>query len=751
SDDSDSEGAGLAYAITGGADAALFAIDPATGTLSFLAAPDYESPADADGDNAYQVQVTVSDSGGLTDVQDITVTVVERTPMVFETRVASGTDDAEERGSSGRMYLDSTDLELATDGTSEQTVGIRFTGINIPQGATITNAYIQFQSDEVDTGLVSLTIRGEDSDSAAVFGAADNDISTRATTDASEAWAPVAWTTVGAAGLDQQTPDLAAIVQEIVDRAGWAALNDLVFVISGSGTRTAEAYEGDADGAPLLHIEWMPAGPITDPVVFNTPADGDPDANQISETASTGALVGITASAADPDPDDSVTFSVDDPRFTIDPVTGVISRSGSGELDALSEPSITLQVTANSSDFSTAVETFDLTVLDAPEPVAFDSPPDANPAADRILADAAAGTSVGITASASDPDLGDTVTYSIDDSRFSIDPVSGVITRSNTGSLDALSEPTITVSVTASSSDGSSATEAFSLSVVSQLLPTGLAWVNSVDASQWSPPAPDTSGIVFIDHLGTLLVSDSEVNEIQSLFTGDNLFQMDLDGTLRSTLTTIGFSDEPAGVTYNPANRHLFFSDDSGPRGVYELDPGADGAYDTADDIVTYWSSGAFGSTDPEGIAYDTTRDVLYIVDGVTSTIFTVDPGPNDIFDGIASEGGDDFVFSFDGQPLGISDPEGIAYDPVLDVLFVTASDDAVAMITTSGELLGSFDISAVDVSNAAGLTMGPSSEDLTQSSLYLVARGVDNDTDPTENDGMVYEFRLVFEEPLIA
>ncbi|SNS40339.1 Ig-like domain-containing protein, partial [Tropicimonas sediminicola] len=77
SDDNDSEGAGLAYAVTGGADAALFAIDPATGTLSFLAAPDYENPADADGDNAYQVQVTVSDSGGLTDVQDITVTVTD--------------------------------------------------------------------------------------------------------------------------------------------------------------------------------------------------------------------------------------------------------------------------------------------------------------------------------------------------------------------------------------------------------------------------------------------------------------------------------------------------------------------------------------------------------------------------------------------------------------------------------------------------------------------------------------------------
>ena len=62
-DDADTEGAGLSYAITGGADAGLFAIDPATGVVTFLAAPDYEAPADADANNAYELQVTVTDFG----------------------------------------------------------------------------------------------------------------------------------------------------------------------------------------------------------------------------------------------------------------------------------------------------------------------------------------------------------------------------------------------------------------------------------------------------------------------------------------------------------------------------------------------------------------------------------------------------------------------------------------------------------------------------------------------------------------
>ncbi|WP_424930769.1 cadherin domain-containing protein, partial [Amaricoccus tamworthensis] len=76
-DDTDTEGSGLTYALTGGADAALFDIDTATGELSFLSAPDFETPGDDDGDNTYDVQVTVTDSGGLTDVQDIAVTVAD--------------------------------------------------------------------------------------------------------------------------------------------------------------------------------------------------------------------------------------------------------------------------------------------------------------------------------------------------------------------------------------------------------------------------------------------------------------------------------------------------------------------------------------------------------------------------------------------------------------------------------------------------------------------------------------------------
>ena len=77
-DDSDAEGSGLTYSLTptgSSFDNDLFTLNAASGALSFMAAPDFEAPADANTDNLYVVQVTVTDSGGLTDLQNITVTV----------------------------------------------------------------------------------------------------------------------------------------------------------------------------------------------------------------------------------------------------------------------------------------------------------------------------------------------------------------------------------------------------------------------------------------------------------------------------------------------------------------------------------------------------------------------------------------------------------------------------------------------------------------------------------------------------
>jgi len=62
----------------------LFAIDATTGTITFVNAPNYEYPIDLDANNNYDISVIVTDASGLTDNQDITVTVIDVLETVVE-------------------------------------------------------------------------------------------------------------------------------------------------------------------------------------------------------------------------------------------------------------------------------------------------------------------------------------------------------------------------------------------------------------------------------------------------------------------------------------------------------------------------------------------------------------------------------------------------------------------------------------------------------------------------------------------
>jgi autotransporter-associated beta strand protein len=72
----DIDSASVAFSIAGGSDAGKFQIDVTTGALSFIDAPNFEAPGDADANNSYVVQVRASD-GSLADTQTLTVNVTD--------------------------------------------------------------------------------------------------------------------------------------------------------------------------------------------------------------------------------------------------------------------------------------------------------------------------------------------------------------------------------------------------------------------------------------------------------------------------------------------------------------------------------------------------------------------------------------------------------------------------------------------------------------------------------------------------
>lgn len=178
--------------------------------------------------------------------------------VVIDRAIGTGSDDAEQRVNRGTVALSSSDLELSTDDSRVQTIGLRFRNITVPRAAAVTAAWVQFRVDEVSTGATSLTIAGQAADNPPTFTGVNADVSSRPRTTATVHWAPPAWRNVHAAGSRQRTPDLSTVIGEIVRRPGWAPGNALALVITGTGRRAAEAFEGS--GAPVLHLEYTTTG-----------------------------------------------------------------------------------------------------------------------------------------------------------------------------------------------------------------------------------------------------------------------------------------------------------------------------------------------------------------------------------------------------------------------------------------------------------------------------------------------------------
>ncbi len=346
--DPDLPGDTMTFSLDPGAPAGA-SIDAATGVFRWTTTED-------DGPGSYPVTVRVADDGSpnLSDFETITITVNEVSGGVvtLQSRVTASSDDAEEKAS-GSMKLTSSDLEMVFDG-NDQKVGMRFNAVDVPRGSAIVNAYIQFQVDETTSGDTSLTIRGEDTDNAPTFTNSGGDISSRNTTTASVSWFPIPWMTKGEAGVDQRTPNLAAVVQEIVNRPGWSSGNSMAMIVTGTGERVAESYNGDQNGAPLLHVEYV-AGDV--PPAENQPPVLAPIGDQ---SATEGVELMFRATATDPNlPGDTLTFSLDSGApagASIDPATGVF-RWTPTENDGPASYPVTVRVTddglPNLSDFKT--------------------------------------------------------------------------------------------------------------------------------------------------------------------------------------------------------------------------------------------------------------------------------------------------------------------------------------------------------------------------------------------------------------
>ena len=161
----------------------------------------------------------------------------------FTLAIAAGGDDGDEV-SNGTVTLDAVNLSVYS---AYPQVGLLFRNVAIPVGATVTSAYLF--TDISDDNYPNLTIRGQFA--PADFAATANNFSSRTKTSAG-----VVWSGVDTTG---QSPDISAVLNEIVGTAGWASGGNLaLFLIDNGagGTLFFHAYEYGFYAQAQLYGEW---------------------------------------------------------------------------------------------------------------------------------------------------------------------------------------------------------------------------------------------------------------------------------------------------------------------------------------------------------------------------------------------------------------------------------------------------------------------------------------------------------------
>jgi hypothetical protein len=111
----DGDGDPILYSIIGGDDASLFSLNSATGDLYFVTPPDFENPADDNGDNVFEVVVAADDGNGLVSTQPHQVILLNVNESV--TAVADNFTVDENSVLSGSSVL-ANDLDIDGDSLS---------------------------------------------------------------------------------------------------------------------------------------------------------------------------------------------------------------------------------------------------------------------------------------------------------------------------------------------------------------------------------------------------------------------------------------------------------------------------------------------------------------------------------------------------------------------------------------------------------------------------------------------------------
>ena len=466
----DPEGDSLSYRIIGGADAARFAIDSVTGALRFVTAPDVEQPLDAGGNNVYDVIVETSD-GSLTDSQLLAVTVTNQNEAPV---VADQSFLTPENRTAGTVIgtVASSDPDVS-DTRSYSLLGGNTNGAFAIDAVTgeirVANAAaLNFEATPSFTLTVGVTDAGGLSDTATV---------TVTLTNVNEA--PVI---EDAARSVAENSSVGTLVGDVIPSSDPDANDTRSYSIIGGNTNGAfaiDAQTGQLRVATLgaLDFETSPsftltlgvtdAGGLSDTATVTVNLTNVNEApviedatRSVAENSSAGTLVGDVIPSSDPDANDTRSYSIIggniNGAFAIDMVTGELRVANAAALNFETTPSFTLTLGVTDAGGLSDTATVTVTLTNVNEAPVIDD------ATRSVAENSSAGTLVGAVIPSSDPDAGDTRSYSLiggnTGGAFAIDAQTGQLRVATPGALDFETSPSFTLTLGVTDAGGLSDT-----------------------------------------------------------------------------------------------------------------------------------------------------------------------------------------------------------------------------------------------------------------------------------------------------
>ena len=354
----------ILYNIVGGADAALFNID-GSGNLSFIAAPDFDNPADADLNNDYVVQVQVDDQQGGTATQTITITVtnVNEAPTDITLSNATLAENMDTTGGVVVGNLSATDVD-AGETFTYAVVGGADQAVFTTSGnqLLIDDGVLDFETQNSYVVDVEVTDQG---------GLTFTKTFTITVTDVNEA---PTFSSAAVTAVNEDAPYSYAITTSDVDAAdtrsiagttlpAWLTLSD-----NGDGTASLSGTPTNAEvGTHNVVLTVTDAGGLTDTQSFTITVSNTNDAptvaNAIPDQVATEDMAFSFTFAAntfnDVDVGDSLTYTSDATGWlSFDPVT----RTFSGTPLNADVGTTTVTVTATDGSGASVSDTFDIVV-----------------------------------------------------------------------------------------------------------------------------------------------------------------------------------------------------------------------------------------------------------------------------------------------------------------------------------------------------------------------------------------------------